>query len=97
MLIIEKIIKVIMSQNLSLPNYFTLLGPMGFLDSSVVKNLPALQETGVRSPAGSIPGLGRSPGEGTRDSLQCSCPGNPLVRGAWRATVHGIVKESDTA
>ena len=36
---------------------------------------------------GSIPGLGRSPGEDNGNPLQCSCLGNPLNRGAWRATV----------
>ena len=41
---------------------------------------------------GSIPGLGRSPGEGNVNSLQYSCLGNPLGRGAWQATVHGIQK-----
>ena len=39
---------------------------------------------------GSIPGLGRSPGEGNGNSLQYSCLGNPMDRGAWRATVHGV-------
>ena len=36
-----------------------------------------------------IPGLRRSPGEGTGYPLQYSCLGNPMDRGAWRATVHG--------
>ena len=40
---------------------------------------------------GSIPGLGRSPG-GTGNRLQYSCLGNPMDRGAWWATVHGITK-----
>ena len=44
----------------------------------------------------SILGLGRSPGEGKGNSLEYSCLENPMDRGAWRATVHGIVKESDT-
>ena len=39
---------------------------------------------------GSIPGLGRSPGEGNGNSLQCSCLGNSMVRGAWQATVQGV-------
>ena len=39
---------------------------------------------------GSIPGAGRSPGEGNGNPLQYSCLGNPMDRGAWRATVHGI-------
>ena len=41
---------------------------------------------------GSIPGLGRSPGEGNGNPLQCSCLENPMDRGAWRATVHGVAK-----
>ena len=44
---------------------------------------------------GSTPGLGRSPGEGNGNPLQHSCLGNPMDGGAWRATVHRIVKESD--
>jgi len=45
---------------------------------------------------GSIPGLGRSPGKGNDNPFQYSCLGNPMDRGAWLATVHGISKESDT-
>ena len=41
---------------------------------------------------GSIPGMGRSPGGGHGDALQCSCWENPVDRGAWRAIVHGVVK-----
>ena len=44
----------------------------------------------------SIPGSGRSPGEGNGSPLQYSCPENPIGRVAWRATVHGVAKESDT-
>ena len=40
----------------------------------------------------SIPGLGRFPGEGNGNPLQCSCLENPMDRGAWRATVHGVTK-----
>ena len=43
---------------------------------------------------GSIPGPGRSPGEGNGNPLQYSCLENPMGRGAWRATVHEIA-ESD--
>ena len=39
---------------------------------------------------GSIPGLGRSPGEGNGNPLQYSCLENPMDRGAWWATVHGV-------
>ena len=41
---------------------------------------------------GSIPGLGRSPGEGNGNPLQYSCLENPMDRGAWEATVHGVAK-----
>ena len=45
---------------------------------------------------GSIPGSGRSPGEGNGNPLQYSCLENPMDGGAWWATVHGVTKESDT-
>ena len=41
---------------------------------------------------GSIPGSGRSPGKGNGNPLQYSCLENPLDRGAWRATVRGVIK-----
>ena len=41
---------------------------------------------------GLIPGLGRSPGEGNGNPLQHSCLENPMDRGAWCATVHGVAK-----
>ena len=41
---------------------------------------------------GSIPGLGRFPGEGNGNPLQYSCLENPMDRGAWWATVHGVSK-----
>ena len=44
---------------------------------------------------GSIPGLGRSPGERNGNRLQHSCLGNPMDRITWRATVHEVTKESD--
>ena len=56
----------------------------------VVKNLPA--STGD---LGSISGLGRSLGGGNGNSLQYSCLGNLMDRGAWQATVYGVT-ESDT-
>ena len=42
-----------------------------------------------------IPKLGRSPGGGNGNTLQYSYLGNPMDRGAWWATVHGVTKESD--
>ena len=41
---------------------------------------------------GSIPGLGRSSGEGNGNPLQYSCLGNPRDRGAWREIAHGVTK-----
>ena len=41
---------------------------------------------------GSIPGSGRSPGEGNGNPLQCSSLGNPMDGGAWWPTVHGVAK-----
>ena len=43
--------------------------------------------------AGSIPGLGRSPGGGNVNPLQYSCLENPMDRGVWWATVHGVRKK----
>ena len=40
----------------------------------------------------SIPGSGRSPGEGNGSPLQFSCLQNPMDRGGWQATVHGVTK-----
>ena len=48
----------------------------------VVKNPPV--NAGDLRDAGSIPGSGRSPGEGNRKLLRCSCLGNPMERGAWQ-------------
>ena len=56
----------------------------------VVKNLPA--NAGDVRDVGLIPGSGRSPGGGHGNPLQYSCLGNPMDRGAWEVTVHGITK-----
>ena len=58
--------------------------------AQIVKNLPAMQETQAQSL-----GQGKSPGEGNGNPLQYSCLGNPMDRGAWWATVHGVAEESD--
>ena len=63
----------------------------GFSHGSVAKNLPA-----NAGDSGSILWLGRSSGEGNGNPLQYSCLGNPMDRGTWRATVHGIEKDLDT-
>ena len=51
-----------------------------------------LANVGDTKGKGSIPGFGRSPGEGNGNPLQYSCLENPMDRGAWRATVHGLTK-----
>ena len=60
---------------------------MGFPGGSAVKNLPA-----CAGDLCSIPGSGRSPGEGNGNPLQLSCLGNSMDRRAWRATIHGFAK-----
>ena len=60
---------------------------MGFPGSSLVKN-----QLANGGDEGSTPGLGRSPGEGNGNPLQYNCLENPMDRGAWRATVHGITR-----
>ena len=58
----------------------------------MAKNLPA--NAGDVRDEGSIPGLGRSPGEGNDNPVQHSCLENPMDRGAWQASLQGR-KESD--
>ena len=60
---------------------------MGFPSSANVKNLPA--SAGDVRDTGSVPGLGRPPGGGNGNPLQCSCLENPMGRGAWWSIVHG--------
>ena len=56
----------------------------------MVKNPPA-----NAGEVGLISGLGRSPGERNGNPHKDSCLGNPMDRGAWWATVHGVAKELD--
>ena len=60
---------------------------MGFPCSSVGK-----ESACSAGDPGSIPGLGRSPGEGNGNPLQNSCLENLMERGAWCAAVHGVTK-----
>ena len=62
----------------------------GFPGAAMVNNLSA--DAGNTRDVGSIPGLGRSPGEGNGNPLQYSCLGNPMDRGAWQATVYRVAK-----
>ena len=63
---------------------------MGFPGGSVAKNVPA--SAGDAGDPGSIPGSGRSPGGVNGNPAQDSCLENPMDRGAWRATVHGVAQ-----
>ena len=56
----------------------------------MVKNLPA--KVGDVRDSGSIPGLGRSPGEENGNPFQYSCLENPTDRGAWPAMVYGVAR-----
>ena len=56
----------------------------------VVKNLPT--NAGDVRDVGSVPGLGRSPGEGLGNPLQYSHLKNSMDIGAWQAMVHGVIK-----
>ena len=69
------------------PNEVTSTGCKGFPGGSSVKNLPA-----SAGHASSVPGSGGSPGEGNCSLFQYSCLENPMHRGAWWATVHGVAK-----
>ena len=60
---------------------------MAFPGGSAVKNAPA-----NAGGTGLIPESGRSPGGGNGSPLQYSCLENPMDRGAWQATVHGVAK-----
>ena len=63
---------------------------LGFPGGAVVKNLPA--NAGGARDVGLPAGSGRSPREGNGNPLQDSCRENPMDRGAWWATVHGVAK-----
>ena len=62
----------------------------GFPGGAVVKNPPAI--AGDAGDVGLVPGLGRSPWVGNGNPLQFSCLENPMDRGTWQATVHGVTE-----
>ena len=66
---------------------FNLVDTVQATGGAVVKNPPVNARD-----TGSIPGSGISPGEGNGNPLECSCLGNPMDRGAWRATVYEVTK-----
>ena len=79
---------ITLGPSVPLPIHCLLYGT--FLVVLVIKNLPA--KTGDIRDMGSIPGWGRSPGEEHGNPLQYSCLENPMDRGAWQSTVHGVVQ-----
>ena len=63
---------------------------LGFPGGSVVKNVSA--NAGATGDSDSIPGSGRSPGEGNGNTLQYSCLENFTDSGAWQATIQRVAK-----
>ena len=71
-------------------NYRMIGSGVGFPGGTVVKNPPAI--AGDARDTGLIPGSGRSSGGGNDNPLQYSCLEDPMDRGAWWATAHGVAK-----
>ena len=72
------------------PDFFEIRTQRTSQVTLVVKKLPA--NAGEIRDKGSVPELGKSPGGGHGNPLQCSYLENPMNRGAWWATVHGVAK-----
>ena len=87
---------ILIKSNLSiflLSIVFVSASQRGFPSGSVGKESAC--NAGITGDTGSISGWERSPGEGNGNALQYSCQENPMDRGAWQTTVHGVAKESD--
>ena len=98
---IQCIVFGVLSSQLAI-HHLRFLGVFFFLFTVHVQNIEGLPVGSVSKDSscnigdtGSIPGLGRSPREGNSNPLQYSHLGNPMDRRAWRATVHGVTKQSD--
>ena len=72
------------------PDFFEIRAQRASQVALVVKKLTA--SAGEVRDTGSVPESGKSPGGGHGNPLQCSCLENPVDRGAWWATVHGVAK-----
>ena len=83
-----------MISNILAFSYFS-IEPFNFTLAGVPGGSDGKESACYAGDLGSIPGLGRSPGEGNGYPFQCSGLENPLGRGAWWATVRGVA-ESDT-
>ena len=66
--------------------------PCGILDFDFPSGSDGKESACNAGDPGSIPGLGRSPGEGNSNPLQYSCLENPRDRGAWWSSVHRVTK-----
>ena len=86
----EQILRVFITREKTFFSILYICEIMGFPDGSVGKESAC--SAGDTGDVGSIPGLGRSPGEGTNYPLQYSCLENPMDRGAWPVTVYGVAK-----
>ncbi|CAI9159835.1 unnamed protein product [Rangifer tarandus platyrhynchus] len=74
------------------PNTCSLLRPPWPLTAQWLSSKESTCYAGAAGDSGSIPGSGRPAGGGNGNPLQYSCLENPMDRGAWRATVHGVTK-----
>ena len=83
--------QLLMKLNLHSPH-----GPTIPPSSSGHSGKDPLANAGDARHLGSVPGLGRAPGEGSGNPLQCSCLENPTDRGAWWAVVHGVAESGRT-
>ena len=95
-----QIIFLIVSQNCDLNESRIFLSFLGFLNTAVSliwlpRWLSGKESTCNTGDTGSIPVLGRFPGEGNVNLFQYSFLGNPTDRGAWWAIGHGVAKQSD--
>ena len=84
----KKIVKYVMGKSLDIcQEEISSMLFWASLVAQMVKNPPAMRETWLQPL-----GLGRSPAGGSGNPLQYSCLENPMDRGAWQATVHGVTK-----
>ena len=73
-------------------SFLPTFSPRDVVNSSTNPYFLVLSYCAIAGDRGSIPGSGMSLGEGSGNPLRCSCLGNPMDRGAWRATVRGVAK-----
>ena len=77
-------------------NCVNALRDKGFPSGSVIKKKKSTCQCRKHSDSGSVPGSGRSPGEGNGNPLQYSCLENSMNSGAWQGIVHGVTESNTT-